>query len=143
MTLKSKIIILLSVYALGYSTALKLRPAPLELTQSNTQEVRAKKAVRKKTYAPTGKLVSEEESIEDLDIFVGEKLKAIAPPQAIYKRDAVIIDLDSTLRAGILIKPYAILPLPMIPKDLYLGYVKDMRTGEDIYRAAYTVFTKE
>lgn len=145
MTLKSKIIILICVYLAGYVTALKLtpKPAPLEISQNNTQKAVAKKTTKKKTYAPSGQLASEEETTEDLDLFVNNKLTAKVPAQTIYKRDAVIADLDSTLRAGVLIKPYALLPLPIIPQNLYTGYAKDIRTGEDIYRLAYTVFTKE
>jgi hypothetical protein len=143
MSLKSKIIILVCVYLAGYVTALKLKPEPppkAEIAKESTQKSVAKKVTKK--YDPkTGAL--ESETSEELEQFLNNRLTAKVPVKTVYKHDALIVDIDSSLRVGALVKPYALLPLPIIPKDLYIGYAKDLRTGEDIYRAAYTVFTKE
>jgi hypothetical protein len=142
MSAKTKIIILICVYLAGYFTALKVKPEPpppLEIVNDDTQKATAKKVTKK--YAPSGSL--ESETSEELSLFLSKKLSAKVPPQIIYKRDAVTIDADSSVRVGVFVRPYTLLPVKYVPENLHIGYAKDLRTGEDIYRAAYTVFTKE
>lgn len=134
MTLKTKIIILICVYAAGYTTALKLRPAPLEVSHNTEDAVKASKST-KKTFDPsTGKLLAEETS-ETIDALLKEKFKAKVPPPA-PPADNLIITLNNKMHAGVLFNPSSLLPL--LPSATWVGYAKDVRTGEDIYTLGYS-----
>lgn len=134
MTLKSKLIILVCVYAAGYLTALKLRPAPAEVAHNTDASVKGTKKT-KKTFDPaTGKLLAEETS-ETLDALLKEKFKAKVPPPA-PAPDNVIITLNTKAHAAVLFNPYSVLPI--LPAPLWIGYAKDVRTGEDIFTLGYS-----
>lgn len=134
MTLKSKLIILVCVYLAGYMTALKLRPAPLDISHNTEDKIKEIKTT-KKTFDPdTGNLVAEETS-ETLDALLKEKFKAKVPPPA-PAPDNVIITLNTKAHAAVLFNPYSILPI--LPAPLWIGYAKDIRTGEDIYTLGYS-----
>lgn len=146
--LKNKLLILICVYLAGFGTARYLqKPLPPATSSHETEVAKDLEQGRKDTKTTkvtfncdSGK-PSSIETTQTVEDFLNERTKAkeavkVSVPQAAPLPDNFLATGDSTLRFTALVNPYSVLPI--LPKELWVGYAKDVRTGEDIGVVGYS-----
>jgi hypothetical protein len=124
------VIILVCVYAGGYFTAVKRLTKP-QAPASHTETASATVEVIKEVFnCPNGAL-SSRESVKKIDTNINT---VIAPP-IIVKPDNLLFSASNKLHFEVMVN---ISELPLVPPHTWVGYAKDLRTSEDIYKIGYS-----